>query len=143
MLERARAKGLYQDLQHGDLVTLTKQQVETCDAVTCAATLIHFGDLRPAFAAVASSLRDQGLFVLTLFPNENEDDVAVNAADGWIQGGCFKHGRNYVTRLAEATGFVVETIESSIHEYRKQEPVMGLVVALRRVKAGLSRAAAA
>jgi predicted TPR repeat methyltransferase len=143
MLERARAKGLYQHLQHGDLVAFLKQQTERCDAVTCAATLIHFGDLRPAFAAVASGLRDQGLFILTLFPNENEDDVSVNASDGWVQGGCFKHGSNYVKRLAETTGFIVEAIESSIHEYQREKPVMGLVVALRRVLAGVSRASAA
>jgi predicted TPR repeat methyltransferase len=143
MLERARAKGLYQHLQQGDLIAFLKEQTETCDAVTCAATLIHFGDLRPAFEAVASSLRDRGLFVLTLFPNENEDDVAINASDGWVQGGCFKHGRNYVRRVAEATGFLVETIETGIHEYSKDKPVMGLVVALRRAKARVSHASAA
>jgi predicted TPR repeat methyltransferase len=142
MLERARAKGLYQDLQHGDLVAFMRQ-AEPCDAITCAATLIHFGDLRPAFEAAASSLRDRGLFVLTLFPNENEDEVSVYAADGWIQGGCFKHGRNHVRRLAEATGFIVEAIESGIHEYSKERPIMGLVVALRRVKAQVPRASAA
>jgi predicted TPR repeat methyltransferase len=143
MLERARATGLYQHLQHGDLVAFMKEQTERCDAVTCAATLIHFGDLRLAFEAVASSLRDRGLFVLTLFPNENEDDVAVNASDGWIQGGLFKHGRNYVKRLAETSGFTVEAIETGIHEYYEQKPVMALVIALRRVKAAASHASAA
>jgi predicted TPR repeat methyltransferase len=143
MLQRARAKGLYQHLEHGDLVAFMKEQTDRCDAVTCAATLIHFGDLRPAFEAVASSLRDQGLFVLTLFPNENEDDVTVNASDGWVQGGCFKHGRNYVRRLAETSGFSVEAIETGIHEYSKDTPIIGLVVALRRTKAEGSRASAA
>jgi predicted TPR repeat methyltransferase len=143
MLERARAKGLYQHLQHGDLVAFMQEQTERCDAITCAATLIHFGDLRPAFEAAASSLRDQGLFILTLFPNENEDEASVHASDGWVQGGCFKHGRNHVRRLAEATGFIVEAIETSIHEYQKQKPIMGLIIALRRVKIGVSHASAA
>jgi predicted TPR repeat methyltransferase len=143
MLERARAKGLYQHLQHGDLVAFLREQSEACDAITCAATLIHFGDLRPVFEAAASSLRDQGLFIMTLFPNENEDDVSVHASDGWIQGGCFKHGRNYVRRVAETTGFTVEAIENSIHEYQKQQPIMGLVVALRRTSTGVSHASAA
>jgi predicted TPR repeat methyltransferase len=143
MLERARAKGLYQHLQHGDLVGFLQRQTAACDAITCAATLIHFGDLRPAFEAAASSLRDQGLFILTLFPNENEDDASVHTADGWVQGGCFKHGRNYVRRVAETTGFSVEAIETSVHEFSKDRPVMGLVVALRRMKAKGSRASAA
>jgi predicted TPR repeat methyltransferase len=143
MLERARAKNLYQNLTHGDLVAFMREQSETCDAVTCAATLIHFGDLHPAFEAAAASLRDRGLFILTLFPNESDDEVSVFASDGWIQGGCFKHGRNYVRRVAETTGFRVEAIETAVHEYLRQSPVMGLVVALRRIKASVSRAAAA
>jgi predicted TPR repeat methyltransferase len=143
MLERARAKRRYQHLEHGDLIAFMRQRPDCCDAITCAATLIHFGDLRPAFEAAAACLRDQGLFVMTLFPNENEDEVSVIALDGWIQGGCFKHGRNYVRQLAESTGFVVEAIESDIHEYRKDEQVMGLVVALRRVKGAPKQASAA
>jgi predicted TPR repeat methyltransferase len=143
MLERAQAKNLYQHLRHGDLVAFMHEQSEACDAVTCAATLIHFGDLRPAFEAAAASLRDRGLFILTLFPNELDDEVSVFASDGWIQGGCFKHGRNYVRRVAEATGFIVEAIETGVHEYQKQNPVMGLVVALRRVRASVAHASAA
>jgi predicted TPR repeat methyltransferase/Flp pilus assembly protein TadD len=143
MLEHARAKAVYQHLQHGDLVAFLKGQTDSCDAVTCAATLIHFGDLRPAFEAAAASLRNQGLFILTLFPNENEDEASVHAADGWVQGGCFKHGRNYVRRVAETTGFVVEAIEIGTHEYSKNQPVMGLVVALRRVRVRALDASAA
>jgi hypothetical protein len=79
---------------------------------------------------------------MTLFPNDNEDEVSVIGLDGWIQGGCFKHGRNYIRQLAESTGFVVEAIENDIHEYRKEQ-VMGLVVALRRVKNASEHATAA
>jgi predicted TPR repeat methyltransferase len=143
MLERARAKRRYQHLEHGDLIAFMRQHPDCCDAITCAATLIHFGNLRPAFEAAASSLRGQGLFVMTLFPNDNEDEVSVIGLDGWIQGGCFKHGRNYIRQLAESTGFVVEAIENDIHEYRKDEQVMGLVVALRRVKNASEHATAA
>jgi predicted TPR repeat methyltransferase len=132
MLERARAKQIYDHLEHGDLIEFMRQRPASCDAITCAATLIHFGDLRPPFEAAAVSLREQGLLVFTLFPNENENDVGVEL-DGFMQGGCFKHGRGYVRRLAQECGFMVEAIESGIHEYRKQDAVTGLVVGLRRM----------
>jgi predicted TPR repeat methyltransferase len=115
---------------------------ESFDAVTCAATLIHFGDLRPAFDAAAKSLRDGGLFIFTLFPNEaDENAIAVGSLEGLGQGGCYQHGRAYVARLAEATGFVVESLEREVHEYRKQQPLMGLLGVLRRLPRSCARAA--
>jgi hypothetical protein len=38
-----------------------------------------------------------------------------------------------VARLAADTDFAIEMLESAIHEYDKQSPTIGLVVALRRV----------
>jgi len=132
MLEQARGKGVYDRLHHGDLVAFLVQHPNTWDAVTCAATLIHFGNLTPVFEAVAAALRDQGLFVFTLFPNEDDPDgIAVAAFGGLAEGGCFAHGRRYVTRVAEASGFAVENLATEIHEYSGGKPRDGLVVALR------------
>jgi predicted TPR repeat methyltransferase len=102
------------------------------DVVTCAATLIHFGDLGPAFMAAGSALRAGGSFVFTVFPNEREDAFSVAALDGLGQGGCFIHGRRYIAAAAAANGFDVETIESAIHEYKNGLPITGLVVVLRK-----------
>ena len=43
MLELARAKNVYDELHKGDLVAFMLGRPQTCDVVTCAATLIHFG----------------------------------------------------------------------------------------------------
>jgi len=133
MLAKAQQKGLYHQLHHGDLVAFLDGHAKSFDAVTCAATLIHFGDLRAPFAAAATSLRDGGLFVFTLFPNEDEDAAAPDSMDSFAEAGCFRHGRNYVARLAQATGFAVEALELGIHEYFEGTPKMGLVGALRRI----------
>jgi len=144
MLAKAKEKGVYHGLHQGDLVAFLNANAEGFDVVTCAATLIHFGDLRPAFAAAAACLRDRGLFILTLFPDEkNEDGFASGSLDGYAQGGCFSHGRGYVARTAEATGFMVETLELGVHEYFQKQPRMGLVVALRRLARGQAQARAA
>src|SRR5262249_8525440 len=118
----------------GDLIEFLNAHGESCDAITCAATLIHFGDLRPAFSAAAAGLRDGGLFVFTVFPNDDDGEaVAAGSFAGYAPGGCDRHGRDYVVRLAEATGFAVEALETGVQEYLRGTPTMALVVALRRV----------
>jgi predicted TPR repeat methyltransferase len=133
MLAQAKTKGVYHQLHEGDLVELLRSREAAFDAITCAATLIHFGELRPPLEAAATSLRDGGLFVFTLFPNEQDENaVAAGSLDGLGEGGCFAHGSRYVAGLAEATGFAVERMETQVHEYVAGKPRMGLVVALRR-----------
>jgi predicted TPR repeat methyltransferase len=105
------------------------------DVITSAATLIHFGDLKPVLQAAAAALRDEGTLICTLFPddNEKENGIAVDTATGLAKGGCYRHGRNYIRRVAGETGFSVEMLETAVHEYpQKDQPAMGLVVALRR-----------
>lgn len=132
MLKTAREKGIYSEIHQGDLVACMLGKPGSYDAITCAATLIHFSDLAPVFDAAAAALRENGLFVFTLFPNEN-GDVAVAQNSNLAKGGCFAHSPDYVRRLAEAAGFVVELLDTDIHEYHKKTiPVMCLVVALRR-----------
>jgi len=136
MLEKAEDTGAYDVLQRGDLVEFLAARPARYDVVVSAATLIHFGDLEPVFRAAASSLRDKGLFVFTLFPNDDGEqnrDVAVAPLGGLGEGGCYVHGRGYVTRLAEENGFSVALMETGVHEYDKRgNPAHGLVVALRR-----------
>jgi predicted TPR repeat methyltransferase len=132
MLRHAQAKGSYHALKRADLVEFLDANVAAFDAVTCAATLIHFGDLRAAFAAVARSLRPDGAFALTLFPNADADGVAVGSLEGRAQGGVFTHGARYITRTAEAAGLAVEVMEMNVHEFDGGKPVAGLVIGLRK-----------
>jgi predicted TPR repeat methyltransferase len=135
MLEKAREKNIYDHTYLCDLLSFMADHSNTYDAILCAATLIHFGDLTSVFHAASSSLRDDGLFVFTLFPNDRGHDnqeVAVHPNSSLATAGCFAHSSSYVSRLAEAAGFFVEMLEQRIHEYHKTVPIMGLVVALRR-----------
>ncbi len=133
MIEKARAKGLYHRLHQGDLVAFLNDHPESFDVVTCAATLIHFGDLKPAFEAAAHCLRDRGLFIFTLFPNEGDPDaIAIGSFDGFAEGGCYCHGYNYVVQLAAKTGFTVEALDRDVHEHFQRKPKIGLIGALRR-----------
>lgn len=135
MLEKAHAKGIYDQIHHGDMVAFMTDNPDSYDAIASAATLIHFGDLSPVFDAAAVSLKDGGLFVFTIFPNDsdqNNDEVVVAQNYGLARGGCYAHSPGYVSRLAETAGFDVESLEKEIHEYDGPNPIMALVVALRR-----------
>ncbi len=134
MLEKAKEKRVYDDLHRGDLVTFLAERPHSYDVLTAAATLIHFGDLRPVFEAAAVALRDRGRFVFTVFPYDADPDgFGVGSADGLLQAGCYAHGTRYVARTAETAGFTVEQLDREIHEYHQREPRFGLVVALRRI----------
>jgi predicted TPR repeat methyltransferase len=132
MLGLAKPKNVYDALHKGDMVAFMRMRPESCDVLTCAAALIHFGDLAPAFRAAASTLRPGGAFVFTVFPDERDAGYTVAALDGLGQGGCFVHGRRYIADAAIASGFRVETIESEVHEYKNGLPITGLVVGLRK-----------
>src|SRR5258706_1932414 len=134
MIEVAREICNYHQHKEVDLVAFLASHAKNYDAVTFARTLIHFSDLRPPFEAAATALRDGGVFIFTLFPNEHDEDgVTVGSFDGLAQGGCYALGRNYVARLAAETKFKVEVLASEIHEYTNQgKPRMGLIVGLRR-----------
>ncbi|HEY2226825.1 MAG TPA: tetratricopeptide repeat protein [Xanthobacteraceae bacterium] len=132
MLALAKAKSVYDELHKSDLIAFMRARPLAFDVVTCAATLIHFGDLAPAFAATAATLRASGNFVFTVFPHERDDGFAVAALDGLGQGGCFVHGRGYIARTATANGLGVQTIESAVHEYKNGRPITCLVVVLRK-----------
>lgn len=142
MLGKAKEKGTYRKLHEGDLVEVLNSYDARFDAITCAATLIHFGDLKPAFDAAAHALRDGGLFVMTLFPNDRDaNSFAAADREGLANGGCYMHGHDYVADVAQAAGFAVEAIETGTHEYSGGQPVMGLIVGLRRVRMAVAGAA--
>jgi predicted TPR repeat methyltransferase/cytochrome c-type biogenesis protein CcmH/NrfG len=133
MLAQARQKRVYDSLQCGDLLAFLAAHPNGCDAVVSAATLIHFGELTPVFDAVARALRPGGLFVFTAFPNDDDPSaVAMGALNGQAQGGCFRHGADYIAHTAAACELSVALNRRDIHEYARKAAVPGLVVALRK-----------
>jgi predicted TPR repeat methyltransferase len=134
MLEKAKAKGVYDELFQGDLVSFLAGCVDRYDAVVGAATLIHFGDLEALFQAVFRSLCARGLFVFTVFPHEGAaSDYAVAANHALACSGCFGHSAAYVERLAREAGFSVTQMETAVHEHDQDgNPVAGMLVVLQR-----------
>jgi predicted TPR repeat methyltransferase len=132
MLAQARQKLVYDELRCGDLLNYMAGHPGSCDAIASAATLVHFGELDPIFAAARQCLRPGGLFVFTVFPNDDDEGaVAIGTLNGLAQGGCFRHGAEYIATTAEACGLTVHVLRRDIHEYARKAPIPGMVVALR------------
>lgn len=136
MLALAKAKGQYDALHEGDLVAFLRSAPADYDAVVSAATLIHFGDLKPVLEAAAVALRENGLLACTLFPAAEDGKVTPAVFDNLAQGGCFAHGRGYIRKTAEACGFKVEALDDAVHELSGEKPLPGLVAVLRRAAGG-------
>jgi len=133
MLRIAQEKGVYDHLQQADIIEYLRDRPGRYDAITCAATLIHFGDLAPAFAAVARALRPGGVFALTLFPNtEAPEAFGMALPHNLAQGGVFRHGADYVVGVSAGAGLDAVRIEQALHEIREGEPVTGLLVVCRQ-----------
>jgi predicted TPR repeat methyltransferase len=91
--------------------------------------------LRALFQAAHACLRDQGVFIFTLFANDAAD-FSVSASGKLAQSGCYAHSAAYVNRLAQESGFSVLELMQVVHEHDPDgNPVPGLVVTLRRATA--------
>lgn len=136
MLARAATKGAYSSLHRDDLVEFLTAHPASYDAVTCAATLIHFGDLQPVFGAAGNALRAGGLFVFTLFNNKTETSgyTAGTLSDGYAQGGCYAHGAGYVDATARSARFEILFLQEAIHEHNFGVAKAGLIVVLQKLQ---------
>ena len=134
MLDKARGKNLYDRLEQADIIAFLSAHKGSYDAILGAAVLIHFGDLQALFQAAATALRENGLFVFTLFANDVTGlDFSIAASDRLAQSGCYTHNADYVNRLAGTCGFSVVAIRNVVHEHdQDNNPVPGLVAVLRR-----------
>lgn len=132
MLEKAKAKGIYGRLEQADIIAFLAAHRQSYDAVLGAAALIHFGSLEGVLKAAAHALRENGLFIFTLFAGEAEDFTAA-ANQRLAQSGCYTHRAAYIEHLAPRCGFSVLELKQVVHEQDQDgNPVPGLVAVLRR-----------
>ncbi|MET0757064.1 MAG: tetratricopeptide repeat protein [Mycobacterium sp.] len=122
MLEHARSKNVYSELEQCELTAYLRARPEEFDVVVAADTLVYFGDLREFSEAAARALRPSGVLAFTL-------EHAVDAADGYRLElhGRYSHDRRYAEQTLLAAGL---RPQSSCAELRMESgsPVAGLVM---------------
>lgn len=125
MIEKARAKGLYDRLSVGNIVD-AEPGGEGIDLVTAADVFIYLGDLSAVFACIARLLRADGLFAFTVEAHDGPEPFAVGPSLR------FRHSRDDVAALAQQAGFAVVHEERLVIRQDRGEPVEGFAFVMER-----------
>jgi predicted TPR repeat methyltransferase len=102
MLERARARALYDQLEQGDVTSYLASTERRYDLIAAADVFTYVGDLDAVFAGAARVLQAAGMFCFSV-EVENDD-----SADFVLRGSLrYAHSHRYLESLAPRHGLTV------------------------------------
>ncbi|MCG6113849.1 MAG: methyltransferase domain-containing protein [Mesorhizobium sp.] len=126
MLGRARAKGVYDQLERSDLSAFAPGTARA-DLVTAADVFIYLGRLERVFEAALSMLVADGLFAFSVERHDGEGDFVLRESRRYA------HSPAYIRATLRAAGFDVVQLNEEVLRFDRGEPVQGMVVlAVRR-----------
>lgn len=123
MLEKARARQIYDNLHEADAVAFLARHPAAYDVALAADVLNYIGALDDLFHAVRSALRPGGLLVATVEKGDGFGFVGTKS-------GRYAHGESYVRAMAAEAGLAIRAMETVELRKESSRPVLGLCVAL-------------
>ena len=120
MIEKSRARGIYDALQVGDIETV---RLGTYDLALAADTLVYLGDLARLFRTVARLLLPDGYFLFTTEAKEGSG-FELGPKRRW------RHSEAYLREQAGAAGLAVAGLVAASPRTEANQPVPGFAVAL-------------
>jgi predicted TPR repeat methyltransferase len=128
MLEQAAGKGVYDDLAVGDATAVLAGRPARYDLALAADVLCYLGDLRPVFAALATSVAPGGLFVFTI------ETLAEDAEEAWSLRPSLRyaHRPEAVVETARQVGFARLRRVGLALRIDAGEPIAGMAMVMRR-----------
>ena len=123
MIEKARARQIYDSLTVTDLETALGTPGPQYDLILAADTLVYLGDLKPVFDA--APLAPDGYFLFTV-EKVDGDGFELGPKRRW------RHSEAYLRRLAESCGLQVAGLVAAAPRSEASQPVDGFAVALTR-----------
>ena len=130
MLDRARARNVYDELVKRELTAYLRESPGTFDVIVSADTLVYFGPLEEVVAAAANALCPGGRLVFTV----EELRGASSGADYAIRShGRYGHTREYLARVLSGANLRPEIVPAELR-LEAGEPVQGLVVLAEKVQ---------
>jgi predicted TPR repeat methyltransferase len=131
MLEKARARDIYDDLARAEITAYLRQLDRAYDMVVATDVLVYFGAIDEVVGGAAKALRKGGRFISTLehLVAETEERRQFRLQ----QHGRYSHGEDSVRSTIAAAGFALETLEKANIRSERGVPVAGLVIAARKV----------
>jgi predicted TPR repeat methyltransferase len=140
MVERARARGVYDRLVRADAVQFLAGSAERFDLVVAADVLIYLGDPAPLFAAAQRAMVSNGLLAFTVELAGGGDTDPGDAGQapqddpGWrlLPSLRYTQSRPHLLRLAQAHGFEPLIVDAAPVRFDQGQAVDGLYLVLRR-----------
>ena len=123
MVEKARARGGYDELVVAELTAYLCAQPATYDVIVSADTLVYFGELRPVLSAAHAALRPGGRVGFTLEALEGDAECSELSASGR-----YRHTRACVQRVLDVAGFREVNISADTLRREAGRMVAGWVV---------------
>jgi len=125
MIEKARGRGVYDELVVAELCDFMRSRSKCYDVVICADTLVYFGALGEAVCAARACLRNGGVFAFTL---ERLDTQPPTLSFYLEPHGRYSHAEWYVRDVLTAAGFSGISMRNDTLRSEGGEPVVGHVV---------------
>ena len=130
MLDRARARNVYDELVKRELTAYLRESRSTFDVIVSADTLVYFGALGEVVAASANALRAGGRLVFTV---EELSGASSDAGYAIRSHGRYGHTREYLERVLSGANLRPEIVPAELR-LEAGEPVKGLVVLAEKVQ---------
>jgi predicted TPR repeat methyltransferase len=121
MVEKAKARGIYNDVRVGDIEVPAGDS--GYDLVIAADTLVYLGDLAPVFRAAAKVLAPGGTFLFTVERKE-DDGYELGPKRRW------RHSERYLRAVAAEIDFDIAGFLECSPRSEAGVPVEGYAVAL-------------
>ena len=109
MLEKARARGVYDQLITADILQALPSMDRSFSVVTCSVALYHWADLTPFFDKVTNVLLPDGHLIFSVDPVNDELDIGQTAP------GEYAHSRAYIRRVTADAGLREISITIDVH----------------------------
>jgi predicted TPR repeat methyltransferase len=124
MLAKAKARGIYDRLEHADLQHL-RLEAASADLVVAADVFMYVGALDGLLAMVAQALAPGGIFVFSV-------EAATDTAGFVLQPSRrYAHGQDYVADVVTAAGLHMVSIARDVIRTDRNMPIEGLIVVAR------------
>ena len=154
MIEKARERGIYDDLRVADLVATLSADRAQWDLIVACDTLVYVGDLRSVFAFAFQALRPGGWLIATVeAPEERESASTERPSEGraWREISStesasteielkktrrFGHRERYLRKLADEVGYRCRGVVRGGLRREQGTPVEGIGFALERPRSG-------
>jgi predicted TPR repeat methyltransferase len=125
MLSKAAARGVYDQLNFGELTEYLSGCATRFDVIVAADVLCYFGDLSPVFTRLGAALRGDGIFACSLEAGESGGAGAPYALQ---PHGRYLHLRPYVEETIRRAGLRTVSIAERTLRYERSDEVTGLIV---------------